>query len=257
MGKPCFDPWIRKIPWKREWLPTLMFLPGESHELRNLAGYNPQGRRESDMTEQLTLSRLETELRQNIKCSPFLESVLYYPMSMTKSERMSLQIHVQQHENFPPLWKQCGNSGKQDLTMGFLPEWGSRAALNKVTSCRFSCCAPKTKRVRYRSFSHSWFTDNSLGFTGNALKHLISNNMLEISLCYYLSSPPQPPTLFSESVSSKTGGQRAVTSKFWDGSLLKTALFPIRNCFFRPPCEQNLKTWTLSCDLIPEIPFIP
>ena len=105
MGRPCFDPWIRNIPWRRDWLPTLVFLPGESHELRNLAGYNPQGRRESDMTEQLTLSRLETELRQNIKCSPFLESVLYYPRSMTKSERMSLQIHAQQHENFPPLWK--------------------------------------------------------------------------------------------------------------------------------------------------------
>ena len=174
MGRPSFNPWIRKIPWRREWLPTPVFLPGESHGLRNLAGCNPQGHKESDTTEQLSLSRLETELRQNIKCSPFLESALHYPMSMTKSEKMSLQVHAQQHENFPTLWKQCGNLGKRDLTMGFLPEWGSRAALNKDTSWRFSCCVPKTKRVRDRSFSRSCFTDNSWGFTGNGPKHLIS-----------------------------------------------------------------------------------
>ena len=36
-----FDPWVRKIPWKREWQPTKVFLPGESHEQRNLAGYGP------------------------------------------------------------------------------------------------------------------------------------------------------------------------------------------------------------------------
>ena len=30
--KRCgFDPWVRKIPWKRAWQPTLVFLPGESH----------------------------------------------------------------------------------------------------------------------------------------------------------------------------------------------------------------------------------
>jgi len=30
-GNPRFDPWIRKIPWRREWLPTPLFLPGGSH----------------------------------------------------------------------------------------------------------------------------------------------------------------------------------------------------------------------------------
>ena len=34
-----FDPWVGKIPWRREWLPTLVFLPGEFHEQRSLAGY--------------------------------------------------------------------------------------------------------------------------------------------------------------------------------------------------------------------------
>ena len=38
-----FNPWVRMIPWIRAWLPTPVFLPGESHEQRSLAGYSPQG----------------------------------------------------------------------------------------------------------------------------------------------------------------------------------------------------------------------
>ena len=49
--RPRFDPWVRKIPWRREWLPTPIFLPGECHGQRNLAGYSPWGLKELDMTE--------------------------------------------------------------------------------------------------------------------------------------------------------------------------------------------------------------
>ena len=45
------DPWVRKIPWKREWLLTPVFLPGKIHRQRNLAGYSFGGHKESDMTE--------------------------------------------------------------------------------------------------------------------------------------------------------------------------------------------------------------
>ena len=38
-----FDPWVRKIVWRRKWQPTPVFLPGESHGQRSLAGYSPQG----------------------------------------------------------------------------------------------------------------------------------------------------------------------------------------------------------------------
>ena len=48
-----FDPWVGKIPWRRKWQPTPVFLPGESHGRRGLAGYSPWGRKESDMTERL------------------------------------------------------------------------------------------------------------------------------------------------------------------------------------------------------------
>ena len=50
-----FNSWARKIPWRRKWQPTPVFLPAESHGQRNLAGYSPWGSKESDMTEQLLL----------------------------------------------------------------------------------------------------------------------------------------------------------------------------------------------------------
>ena len=47
------SPWIRKIPWRKKWQPTLGFLPGESHGQRSLAGYSPWGCKESGKTGQL------------------------------------------------------------------------------------------------------------------------------------------------------------------------------------------------------------
>ena len=38
-----FDTWVGKIPWRRKWQPTPVFLPGKSHGQRSLAGYRPQG----------------------------------------------------------------------------------------------------------------------------------------------------------------------------------------------------------------------
>ena len=35
-GRPGFDPWVWKIPWRRKWQPTPVFLPGESHGPRSL-----------------------------------------------------------------------------------------------------------------------------------------------------------------------------------------------------------------------------
>ena len=49
-GRPGFNPWARKIPWRREQLPTPVFWPGELHGL-----YNPWGYKEADTTEWLSL----------------------------------------------------------------------------------------------------------------------------------------------------------------------------------------------------------
>ena len=50
--KRCrFNPWVKKIPWRRAWQSTPVFLLGESHGQRRLADYSPQGRNELNMTE--------------------------------------------------------------------------------------------------------------------------------------------------------------------------------------------------------------
>ena len=54
-----FDPWVGKIPWRSEWQPTPLILPGESHGRRSLVGCSPRGGKESDTTERLTHQVLE------------------------------------------------------------------------------------------------------------------------------------------------------------------------------------------------------
>ena len=55
--RPWFNSWVRKIPWRQEWLPTPVLFPGESHRQRSLTGYCPWGHKELDITEWLTLSQ--------------------------------------------------------------------------------------------------------------------------------------------------------------------------------------------------------
>ena len=50
-----FNPWVGKIPLRRKWQPTLVFLPGKSYAQRSLVGYSPWGCKELDMTELLSV----------------------------------------------------------------------------------------------------------------------------------------------------------------------------------------------------------
>ena len=50
-GRCRFDPWVEKIPWRRKWQPTPVFLPGKSQGQRSLAGYGSWDCKELDTTE--------------------------------------------------------------------------------------------------------------------------------------------------------------------------------------------------------------
>ena len=43
--------WVRKIPWRRKWQPTPVFLPGKFHGQRSLAGYSSWNHRELDIAD--------------------------------------------------------------------------------------------------------------------------------------------------------------------------------------------------------------
>ena len=53
MQETWFNPWVGKIPWRRKWQPTPVFLLGKSDGQRSLVGYSPWGRKESDTTKWL------------------------------------------------------------------------------------------------------------------------------------------------------------------------------------------------------------
>ena len=62
-------PGLGKIPWRREWLPTPVFLPGEFHGERSLVAYSPWGCKESDTTRQLTLGYVRMKNTRGIWAS--------------------------------------------------------------------------------------------------------------------------------------------------------------------------------------------
>ena len=53
-----FDPWVGKIPWRRKWQPTPVFLPGESHRQRSLGVYSPRSWKNLTWLKQLSMHTL-------------------------------------------------------------------------------------------------------------------------------------------------------------------------------------------------------
>ena len=96
--RPRFDPWFGKIPWRKKWQPTLVFLPREFHGQRSLVGYSPWGGKEMDTTEQVTISfqllikahhkQLEKQRRKknNVPCDTF-----NWKISVRTQHEVSLQ----------------------------------------------------------------------------------------------------------------------------------------------------------------------
>ena len=75
----AFDPWIGNILWRREWLPTPLFLPGKFHGQRSLVGYSPWDCKESDTAEQLTPFTFTFASLKSL--TPFLALLPSHPLS--------------------------------------------------------------------------------------------------------------------------------------------------------------------------------
>ena len=65
-GDLGLDSWVRKTPWWREWLPTSLFLPGECHGQRSLAGYSLWAHKELDITELLSTPMYNFQTRSEV-----------------------------------------------------------------------------------------------------------------------------------------------------------------------------------------------
>ena len=71
--RPWFNPWVGKMPWRRTWQPTPIFLPRKSHGQRSLMGYSPWNHKQVNTTEQLTLSSLSPDTWIHISLFPCKE----------------------------------------------------------------------------------------------------------------------------------------------------------------------------------------
>ena len=64
-----FDSWVGKIPWRRKWQPTPVFLPEESHGQRSLAGYSPWGCKETRLSDWVHMGREKEARRESVVIS--------------------------------------------------------------------------------------------------------------------------------------------------------------------------------------------
>ena len=66
-----FDTWVRKIPWRRKWQPTTIFLPGKFHGWRSLVSHSPWDHKELDTTERLHfLSLFQGGVQERLRLLP-------------------------------------------------------------------------------------------------------------------------------------------------------------------------------------------
>ena len=83
------DNWVRNSPWRRAWQPTPVFLPGELHGQRSLAGYSPWDLTESDMTE---ATYHAGELLSAQRAKDIQAVVVYEERGVGQKEQMELTI---------------------------------------------------------------------------------------------------------------------------------------------------------------------
>ena len=148
--KARFSPWVGKIPWRREWLPIPVFLPGEFHGQGSMKGYFfPWSHEELDMTERLTSSACQLYLNKAIylkikaslnflfrfcalprnnwtstlcsRCPSFalqipnLPSVLFSAGKLIYRDQIKDLLHLLVLTGFSQWWAQTGLGGREEM----------------------------------------------------------------------------------------------------------------------------------------------
>ena len=87
-----FDPWVWNIPWRRVWQPTPVFLPGESHGQRSLAGFCLWGYKKLDLgLKQLSMHACTGQMRRKAACLWSLQRVCE-PPALSGTKNVSLLL---------------------------------------------------------------------------------------------------------------------------------------------------------------------
>ena len=111
---------VGKIPWRRKWQPMPVFLPEESHGLRSLVGYNPQGCKELDTTEGLHFTSLHTRI-QNKKVEEELRwqrNRIGIPLSPPQLHWKNIWMLSKLHKTTSERWQRTsGNQKSSPLSL--------------------------------------------------------------------------------------------------------------------------------------------
>ena len=90
LEKHRFNPRDRKTPWRRQWQPAPIFLPGESLVQRNLSGYSPWGRKESDTTEATQHARTHAHTHTHTANKNYSPETCRIVSDFTKLKKLAL-----------------------------------------------------------------------------------------------------------------------------------------------------------------------
>ena len=147
-----FDPWVGKMPWRRKWQPTSVFLLGKSHGQRSLAGYNPRSHRESD-TAECTHTHIHThtpshcarqpvDLGTGVGPGPALRKALRGFMKIRKAESFTLETSFNAWQ--PSTLGSPGGSVGREFTCyagepGLIPRWGRSPGEGNGNPLQYFC----------------------------------------------------------------------------------------------------------------------
>ena len=88
-GTPEFDPWLRKIPWRRGWQPTPVLLSGESHRQRSLVGYRPWGHKSQTQPKQLSTLAQTDRFKQHLVKLVMCKALYKMPQNIKTSKAVT------------------------------------------------------------------------------------------------------------------------------------------------------------------------
>ena len=119
------DPWVRKIPWRRKWQPTPVFLPGEFHGQKSLAGYSLAAKEKPVL---LAAQKVSFEKNSSLSQKVALAIVKLFLNSSTAQTSRTLVFHENEtsYENPPRLYvtsgfthmaAECRKKGKDLITL--------------------------------------------------------------------------------------------------------------------------------------------
>ena len=116
-----FNPWVRKIPWRRSWQPTPVFLPGQSQWQRSLAVTVHRVAKSWRQVKQLSMHEcefhLELFMRRSIKFFAIFFLLMHLIIKLKVTDRnMAPQKYLVQVDNYIP-------NNLQSITHLFLPKY--------------------------------------------------------------------------------------------------------------------------------------